>query len=95
MEECIDAIISAFGKINSKRRTLAHGQLFQVGLITFNVGSDDTNRDNDQGSRLQIEHDGETVELTEAGIQETLDNTRKLQAQVGHLGMILEFLASR
>ena len=95
MEERIDAIIDAFDQTQAKRNALAHGQLVQVGLSTFAVGGDETGRDKDRGSRLQIEHDGETVELTEDGIQQLLDNARELQAHVGHLGRILEFLASR
>ena len=95
MEECIDAIASAYDKTRNRRNALAHGQLVQVGLITFTIGSDDTDRGKDRGSRLQIEHDGETVELTGDGIQRLLDDTRELQTHVGHLGQILEFLASR
>ena len=95
MEECINAIISAYDKTRDQRNTLAHGQLVQVGLITFTIGSDDTDRGKDRGSRLQIEHDGENVELTDDGIQALLDDARELQAHVGHLGQILEFLASR
>ena len=95
MEECIDAIIDAFDKTLTKRNVLAHGRLMQVGLSTFTIGGDDADRDKDRGSRLQIEHDDETVELTEEGIQELLDDARELQARVGHLGRILEFLASR
>ena len=95
MEECIDAIIDAFAKTQGERNALAHGQLVQVGLSAVTVGSDNPDRDKDRGSRLQIEHDGETVELTEDGIRELLENTRELQAHVGHLGEILEFLASR
>ena len=67
----------------------------QVGLVTFSIGGDDVGREKDQGSRLQIEHAGETIELTEDGIQTLLDNARELQAHVGHLGQILELLASR
>lgn len=67
----------------------------QVGLTTFTIGGDDTDREKDRGSRLQIEHADETVELTEEGIQGLLDNARELQAHVGHLGRILEFLARR
>ena len=93
--ECIDSIIDAFEKTRTKRNALAHGQLVQVGLTTFAVGGDDTDRDKDRGSRLQIEHDGETVELTEDGIQGWLHATRELQAHIGHLGRLLEFLASR
>ncbi len=95
MEECIDAIVSAYDKIRNKRNALVHGQLVQVGLTTFTVGSDDTGRDRKRGARLQIEHDGETIVLTEDGIQGLLDNARELQTQVGHLGRIVEFLASR
>ena len=95
MEKCIDAIINTFDLTQTKRNALAHGQLVQVGLSTTTVGVDKTNRNKDRGSRLQIEHDGETVELTEAGIQVLLDNARELQTQIGHLGRILEFLASR
>ncbi len=95
MEECIVAIVNAFDKIRAKRNALTHGQLMQVGLSTFTIGGDDTDRDKDRGARLQIEHDGETVELTEDGIQELLDNARELQAHVGGLGRISEFLASR
>ena len=95
MEECINAIIDAFANTQGERNALAHGQLTHVGLSTLTIGGDNTDRNKDRGSRLQIEHDGETVELTEDGIQELLDNARKLQAHVGHLGEILEFLASR
>ena len=95
MEECIDAIVDTFDKTKSKRNALAHGQLVQVGLTTFTIGGDDTNRDKDRGSRLQIEHAGETVKLTEEGIQELLDNARELQSHIGHLGRVLEFLAIR
>ncbi len=95
MERCIDAIINTFDKTRAKRRALAHGQLVQVGLSTTTVGVDKTHRNKSRGARLQIEHDGETVELTEAGIQETLNNARELQAQVGHLGRILECFGSR
>ena len=95
MDECIDAIVSVYDKIRDKRNTLAHGQLVQVGLVTFSIGGDDVGREKDQGSRLQIEHAGETIELTEDGIQPLLDNVRELQAHVGHLGQILELLASR
>ena len=95
MEECIESIISTYDRVRNKRNTLAHGQLVQVGLMTLTIGRDNANQRKDQGSRLQIEHDGETVELTEYGIQELLDNTRELQAQVGCLGQISQFLASR
>ena len=95
MEECIDAIIDTFDKTRTKRNALAHGQLVQVGLTSFTIGGDDTDHEKGQGSRLQIEHDGETVELTGDGIQGLLDDARELQAHVGHLGQILEFLASR
>ena len=95
MEKCIDAIIYASDKTRAKRNALAHGQLVEVGLSTFVVRGGDTDRNQDRGSRLQIEHAGETVELTEDGIQEFLDNARELQAQVGHLGEILQYLASR
>ena len=95
MEECIDAIVDTFDKTRAKRNVLAHGQLVYVGLTTFTIGGDDNNRDEDRGSRLQIEHAGETVELTEEGIQGLLDGARELQNHVGHLGRILEFLASR
>ena len=93
MAECIDAIIAKFEKTRTKRNTLAHGQLVHVGLSTLTIGGDGTDRDKDRGSRLQIEHDGETVELTEDGIQGLLDDARKLQAHVAQLGQILEFLA--
>ncbi len=95
MERCINAIIDAFAKVHAQRNALAHGQLVQVGLSTVTIGGDNTDRDKDRGSRLQIEHNGETVELTGDGIQELLNNARELQAQVGHLGQILDFLASR
>ena len=95
MAECIVAIVNAFDKIRAKRNALAHGQLVQVGLSTFAIGGDETGRDKDRCSRLQIEHDGETVELTEDGIQELLDNARELQARVGHLGQISQYLRSR
>ncbi len=95
MEECINAIIDAFAKVHAQRNALAHGQLVQVGLSTVTIGGDNTDRDKDQDSRLQIEHNAETVELTEEGMQELLDNARELQAQVGRLGQISEFLASR
>ena len=95
MEECISAIIDAFVKVHTQRNALAHGQLVQVGLSTVTMGGDNTDRVKDRGSRLQIEHSGETVELTEKGIQELLHNARELQAHVGHLGQILDFLASR
>lgn len=95
IETCIDTIIDAFDKIRAKRNALAHGQLVQVGLTTIAVGGDDTDRDKDRGSRLQMEHAGETVELTEDGIQELLENARELQSQVGHLGRISQYLASR
>ena len=92
MEECIDAIVSAYAKIRDKRNALAHGQLVQVDLVAFSIGGDDVGREKDQGSRLQIEHAGETIELTEDGIQPLLDNARELQAHIGHLGQILELL---
>ena len=95
MDECIDAIIDAFDKTQTKRNALAHGQLVRVGLSTVTIGGDETDRGKDRGSRLQMEHGGATVELTEDGIQELLDNTRELQAHVGHLGQISGFLASR
>ena len=95
MEECINAIFDAFANIQAQRNALAHGQLVQVGFSTVTIGGNNTDRDTDRGSRLQIEHNGETVKLTEDGIQELLDNARELQAQVGYLGQILEFLASR
>ena len=95
MEECIDAIVDTFDKTLTKRNALAHGQLVQVGLTTFTIGGDDTDRDEDRGSRLQIEHAGETVELTEEGIQGLLGSARELQTHVGHLGRVLEFLAAR
>ena len=95
MEECIDAIMDAFDKVHAKRNALAHGQLVQVGLSVVTIGGDNSDRDTDRGSRLQIEHNGETVELTEDGIQELLDNVRALQANVGHLGQILELLVNR
>ena len=95
MEECINAIIDAFASIHAQRNALAHGQLVQVGLSTVTIGGDNSGRDTDRGARLQIEHNGETVELTEDGIQELLDNVRALQAHVGHLGQILELLANR
>ena len=94
MEESIDAIIDTFDKTRTKRNALAHGQLVQVGLTTFTIGGDDTDRDKGRGSRLQIEHAGETVELTEEGIRGLLESARELQTHVGHLGRILEFLAS-
>ena len=95
MEKCIDAIIDTFDKTRTKRNALAHGQLVQVGLTTFTIGSDNTDHNQDGGSRLQIEHAGETVELTEEGIRGLLDSARELQTNVEHLGRILEFLASR
>ena len=95
MEECINAIVDAFDKVHAKRNALAHGPVVQVGLSTVTIGGDNTDRDKDRGSHLQIEHNGETVELTEDGIQELLDNVRALQAHVGHLGQILGFLANR
>ena len=95
MEECINAIIDAFASIHAQRNALAHGQLVRVGLRVVTIGGDNSGRDTDRGSRLQIEHNGETVELTEDGTQELLDNVRALQAHVGHLGQILELLANR
>ena len=95
MEECIDAIIDAFDKTQTKRNTLAHGQLVQVLLSTVTIGGDETDRGKERGSRLQMEHGGATVELTEDGIQELLDNTRELQAHVGHLGQMSGLPASR
>ena len=95
MERCINSIIDAFVKVHAQRNALAHGQLVQVGLSTVTMGGDNTDRVKDRGSRLQIEHGGETVALTEEGIQELLHNARELQAHVGHLGQILDFLASR
>lgn len=93
--ERVNAIIHAFDKTRAKRNAIAHGQLMQVGLLTSIIGIGNPDHDKDQGSRLQIEHDGETVELTEAGIQETLDNARELQTQIGNLGRLLQFLANR
>ena len=95
MEECIAAIVSAFDKIHAKRTVLAHGQLVHVGLSTSTVTTHGINQDREESSRLQIEHKGVSVELTEEGIKEPLDNTRELQAQVGRLGRILEFLVGR
>jgi len=95
MEKCIDAIIAGFDKIRAKRNALAHGRLVRVGLTTSTVGRNHIVRNKDRGSQLQIEHDDETVELTEHGIQELLDYVRELQAHVGHLGQISEFLASQ
>jgi len=100
MEECIDAIISAYDNIRNKRNALAHGQLVEVGLSTFTIGDDDADGEKGQGSRLQIEHYVkseryvETIELTEDGIQRVLDNVRELQARVRSLGQIVESLAS-
>ena len=93
MAECIDDIIDKFEKTRTKRNALAHGQLVHVALTTLAIGSAGACRDKDRGSRLQIEHDGETVELTKDGIQGLLDNARELQAHVAQLGQILEFLA--
>ena len=94
VEECIDSIINSFGKIHLKRNALAHGRLWQIGLSISTFGVDKTERSN-EGSRLQIEHNGDTIELTEAGIQEPLDSVRELQVQVGWLGRILENLGPR
>ena len=95
IEECIAAIVSAFDKIHAKRTALAHGQLVHVGLSTSTVTTHGINQDREESSRLQIEHNGVSVGLTEDGIQEPLDNVRELQAQVGRLGRILEFLVGR
>ena len=95
MEDCIAAIVSAFDKIHAKRTTLAHGQLVHVGLSTSTVTTHGINEDREESSLLQIEHNGVSVELTEDGIQEPLDNIRELQAQVGRLSWILELLAGR
>ena len=95
MEECIAAIVSAFNEIYGKRRALAHGQLVNVGLSTSTITPHGINRDKEESSRLQIEHNGVSLELTEEGIQEPLDNIRELQAQVGRLGRTLEFLVVR
>ena len=99
MEECIAAIVSAFERIHPIRTALAHGPLVFVGLSSFTIGRQsadhDADHDNDKGSRLQIEHGGVTVKMTEDGIQEPLDNVRELQDQVGRLGWILELLAGR
>ena len=94
MEECINAIISAYDRTRNKRNTLAHGQLVYVGLVTFSIGGDDVGSDRDQGSRLQIEHAGETIELTKDGVQPLLDNAHELQSHVGHLGQILKLLGN-
>lgn len=95
MEKCIDAIVDAEAKTRPKRNALAHGQLVHIGLTTFSVGGENTNGNDERGSRLEIEHRGETVELTEDGIQEPLNSARELQKQVGILGRILEFLAAK
>ena len=95
MEECITAIVSAFDKLHAKRTALAHGQLIYVGLSSFTIGRQGADRDNERGSRLQIEHRGETVALTEDGIQEPLDNIRELQTQVGRLGWILAHIGPK
>ena len=95
MEECIAAIVSAFERIHPIRTALAHGPLVFVGLSSSTIGRQSADHDNDKGSRLQIEHGGVTVKMTEEGIKEPLDNTRELQAQVGRLGRILEFLVGR
>ena len=92
MEDCIAAIVSAFDKIHAKRTALAHGQLVHVGLSTSTITTHGISQDREESSRLQIEHNGVSVELTENGIQEPLDNVRELQAQVGRLGRILELL---
>ena len=94
-EKCIDAIVDAEAKTRPKRNALAHGQLVHIGLTTFSVGGENTNGNDERGSRLEIEHRGETVELTEDGIQEPLNSARELQKQVGILGRILEFLAAK
>ena len=88
-DECIAAIVSAFERIHPIRTALAHGPLVFVGLSSFTIGRQSAERDNDKGSRLQIEHGGVTVKMTEDGIQEPLDNVRELQDQVGRLGRIL------
>lgn len=95
MEECIAAIVSAFERIHPIRTALAHGPLVFVGFSSFTIGRQSADHDNDKGSRLQIEHGGVTVKMTEDGIQEPLDNVRELQDQVGRLGWILELLAGR
>ena len=94
MNDCITAIISAYEKTTNRRNALAHGQLVQVGFTSFTIGGDNTDRENNQGPRLQIEHGSETVELTGDGIQELLDDTRGFQAHIGRLGEIAESLAS-
>ena len=95
MEECIAEIVSAFDRIHAERTALAHGQLVSVGLSTSTITKDGINREKEEGSRLQMEHHRVSVELTEDGIKEPLDNIRELQAQVGRLGRILEFLGPR
>ena len=95
MEKCIDAIVDAEAKTRPKRNALAHGQLVHMSLKTFSVGVGNTNNEDGQGSRLEIEHRGETVELTEDGIREPLNSVRELQEQVGILGHILDFLAGK
>ena len=95
MEECIAAIVIAFDKIHAKRTALAHGQLVHLGLSTSTITTHGINQDREESSRLQIEHNGVSVELTEDVTQEPLDNIRELQAPIGHLGRILEFLGPR
>ena len=95
MKNCIAAIVSAFDKVHAKRTALAHGQLVHLDLSTSTITTHGICKDKKESSRLQIEHNGVSVELTEEGIQEPLDNIRELQAKVGHLGRILEFLGPR
>ena len=54
-------MISARSRVRTKRNTLAHSQLVQVGLMTLTNLSDESDRRKDQGSSLQVEHYCETV----------------------------------
>ena len=92
MEECIDAIVSAFGKVNAKRNALAHGQLAYVSSSAFSVGRDNTGRNREENSHLRINHNGEVIELTGEGIQEPLRSVGELRAGIRRLGEILEWL---
>ena len=92
MEECIEAILGAFGRVHTKRNALAHGQLVNIISSSFSVGRENTGKNREESSHLQINHSGEVVELTLEGIQEPLYNIVELRAQVGRLGEILEWM---
>lgn len=95
MEEYIDAIINAFGKVHQRRNALAHGQLKVQHMVKMNVSLLPGGRNDQEHSvTYSIEHVDNnevltTVELTKDGIQESLDNVRELQHHIWKLGTLV------